>query len=99
MREHGWTRVEATEEAQDEWAGHVAELGEQSLYASPRANSWYVGANIPGKPRVVLPYTGGQPMYRERCAAVSESGYEGFTFDGSHDEDRAAARAGGATQS
>jgi cyclohexanone monooxygenase len=45
-----------------------------------KANSWYVGANIPGKPRVVMPYTGGQPLYRERCAAVVERGYEGFDF-------------------
>ncbi|TMK66907.1 MAG: cyclohexanone monooxygenase, partial [Actinobacteria bacterium] len=51
-----------------------------------RANSWYVGANIPGKPRVVLPYTGGQPMYRERCTAVKDSGYEGFVFGGSLDQ-------------
>jgi cation diffusion facilitator CzcD-associated flavoprotein CzcO len=78
MRERGWTRVEATEEAQEEWVEHVAEVAQESLFG--RANSWYVGANIPGKPRVVMPYTGGQPMYRERCAAVSSSGYDGFTF-------------------
>jgi cation diffusion facilitator CzcD-associated flavoprotein CzcO len=95
MREHGFNRVEATEEAQQAWAEHVAELGEQSLFV--RANSWYVGANIPGKPRVILPYTGGQPMYRERCAEVANLGYEGFTFDGSlHDGDEPA-RVGGVT--
>ena len=49
MREQGWTRIEATESAQDAWAEHVADLGRESLYV--RANSWYVGANIPGKPR------------------------------------------------
>jgi cation diffusion facilitator CzcD-associated flavoprotein CzcO len=91
MREHGWTRVEATEEAQDAWAEHVAEVGQASLYV--RTNSWYVGANIPGKPRVLLPYTGGQPMYRERCVAVKESGYEGFKFSGSgHDAEAAPTR-------
>lgn len=84
MREQGWTRIEATEQAQDEWAEHVADLGAQSLYV--QANSWYVGANIPGKPRVVLPYVGGQPYYRERCNAVAEAGYEGFTFGGSREE-------------
>jgi cyclohexanone monooxygenase len=83
MREHGWNRIEATEEAQDEWVEHVAEVGKHSLFA--RANSWYVGANIPGKPRVVMPYAGGQPSYRERCAAVSEAGYEGFVFGGARD--------------
>ena len=65
MREHGWSRIEATEEAQDAWVEHVAEVGQHSLFG--RANSWYVGANIPGKPRVVMPYAGGQPSYRERC--------------------------------
>ena len=51
-----------------------------------RANSWYVGANIPGKPRVVMPYAGGQPRYRERCNAVRDAGYEGFEFGGiAHD--------------
>jgi cation diffusion facilitator CzcD-associated flavoprotein CzcO len=80
VRQHGWSRVEATEEAQDAWVEHVAEVGRRSLYG--RANSWYVGANIPGKPRVVMPYAGGQPSYRERCTAVTDSGYEGFEFGG-----------------
>jgi cation diffusion facilitator CzcD-associated flavoprotein CzcO len=80
MRDHGWTRVEATEAAQDAWVEHVADVAQYSLFG--RANSWYVGANIPGKPRVVMPYTGGQPMYRERCAAVVDAGYEGFEFGG-----------------
>ena len=65
MREHGWSRIEATEEAQDAWVEHVAEVGQAR--SSRQANSWYVGANIPGKPRVVMPYAGGQPSYRERC--------------------------------
>jgi len=43
-----------------------------------RANSWYLGANIPGKPRVFLPYTGGMTRYRDTCAAVVAKGYEGF---------------------
>jgi len=79
MREHGKTRVEATESAQAAWAVHVAEVSTHSLFS--RANSWYVGANIPGKPRVVMPYTGGQPLYRERCEAAVKAGYEGFEFD------------------
>jgi len=78
MRAHGWTSVEATPEAQDEWVEHVAEVGGASLFG--RANSWYVGANVPGKPRVVMPYAGGQPGYRQRCDAISQSGYEGFEF-------------------
>ncbi len=76
LRERGKTRIEATEHAQDAWVEHVAEVARASLFG--RANSWYVGANIPGKPRVVMPYTGGQPMYRERCEAVTKAGYAGF---------------------
>jgi cyclohexanone monooxygenase len=56
----------------------VADVAQASLFA--KANSWYVGANIPGKPRVVAPYTGGQPLYRERFEAVVDAGYEGFEF-------------------
>ena len=78
MKEAGKTRVEATPSAQDSWVEHVAEVSEYSLLGT--GNSWYVGANIPGKPRVVSPYAGGQPLYRERCEAVVDSGYEGMEF-------------------
>ena len=78
MRQHGETRVEATESAQEAWGDHVAQVATYSLVGS--ANSWYVGANIPGKPRVVMPYFGGQDLYRKRCAAIADSGYEGFEF-------------------
>lgn len=72
----GARTIEAETEAQDAWVAHVNEAAEQTLFV--RANSWYLGANIPGKPRVFLPYTGGLTRYRDRCAAVAASGYEGF---------------------
>ena len=78
MQARGETRVEATEAAQSAWGEHVAEVAQASLVG--KANSWYVGANIPGKPRVVSPYCGGQPLYKERCQAVVDGGYEGFEF-------------------
>ena len=78
MRNNGKTRIEAREDAQDAWAEHVADVAGHTLWS--KANSWYVGANIPGKARVILPYTGGQPLYRERCQAVVDAGYEGFAF-------------------
>ncbi|MBW1886029.1 MAG: NAD(P)/FAD-dependent oxidoreductase [Deltaproteobacteria bacterium] len=78
MRERGETRIEATEGAQDAWVEHVAEVATATLIG--QADSWYVGANIPGKARVVMPYTGGQPMYRERVTAVVDADYEGFEF-------------------
>jgi cation diffusion facilitator CzcD-associated flavoprotein CzcO len=78
MRKNGCARIEATETAQDAWVEHVAEVAQQSLFG--KANSWYVGANIPGKPRVVAPYAGGQPAYNDRCRSAAERGYEGFEF-------------------
>ena len=81
VRRQRKTRIEATEAAQAAWVEHVAEVGALSLFG--KANSWYVGANIPGKPRVVMPYAGGQPMYRERVEAVVAAGYEGFALSGS----------------
>src|SRR5262249_40951231 len=57
---------------------HVNEIGHMTLY--PRANSWYMGANIPGKPRVFMPYIGGVGAYRQICDGVAAKGYEGFTL-------------------
>jgi cyclohexanone monooxygenase len=68
--------IEATADAQDGWMEHVREVGERTLY--PRANSWYVGANIPGKPRSFMPYIGGVPVYRRKCEEIARRGYEGF---------------------
>ena len=68
--------IEATEAAQDAWCAHVNEVAETTVY--PQANSWYLGANIPGKARVFLPYIGGIGVYREKCDAVAAAGYEGF---------------------
>lgn len=68
--------IEATKEAEDEWVAHVNELASETLY--PQANSWYMGANIPGKPRVFMPYTGGVNVYGEKIAEVAAADYEGF---------------------
>lgn len=67
---------EAGREAEDEWVAHVNEVAEATLY--PRAQSWYLGANVPGKPRVFMPYPGGCDVYRDKCDAVAANGYEGF---------------------
>jgi cation diffusion facilitator CzcD-associated flavoprotein CzcO len=72
----GLQRIEASAEAEEAWVRHVNQLADATLY--PRASSWYVGANIPGKPRVFMPYVGGCGMYRQECAQVAERGYEGF---------------------
>jgi cyclohexanone monooxygenase len=76
LRERGVATIEATRAEEDAWAEHVRELGDASLF--PRAKSWYMGANIPGKPQVLLPYVGGVGRYRDVCDTVAERDYEGF---------------------
>jgi cation diffusion facilitator CzcD-associated flavoprotein CzcO len=78
LREHDLAAIEATIAAQDEWVQHVADVGAFTLF--PKADSWYMGANVPGKPRVFLPYVGGVGVFREKCAQVAADGYEGFTL-------------------
>ncbi len=71
--------IEATPEAEDEWATHVNEVAAHTLFIS--CNSWYLGANVPGKPRVFMPYIG-VPPYAQKCDAVAAQDYEGFTLSG-----------------
>ena len=75
-----WGRavIEAQPEAQEQWVEHVREEGEKTLY--PKASSWYVGANVPGKARVFMPYVAGMDVYRERCDQVAADGYAGFAI-------------------
>jgi cation diffusion facilitator CzcD-associated flavoprotein CzcO/acetyl esterase/lipase len=79
-REHGLDVVEPTTTAEAGWVQHVDDFGRLTLY--PRARSWYTGANVPGKPRVFLPYVGGVGTYRRTCDAVVARGYLGLRFDG-----------------
>ena len=74
--------MEATQDAEDNWVAHVNEVAHNTLY--PQANSWYMGANIPGKPRVFLPYIGGIPPYRAICSEVAANGYRGFALTPQH---------------
>jgi cation diffusion facilitator CzcD-associated flavoprotein CzcO len=78
LRKHCIATIEASSEAEDSWVDHVNEVANQTLY--PLANSWYLGANIPGKPRVFMPYIGGFPAYCQKCNKVAANGYEGFTL-------------------
>jgi len=78
MRERGLDSIEATPEAETDWTRHVGEVAETTLFV--KVSSWYVGANIPGKPRVIYPYLGGGGAYREICEGVVAKGYEGFRF-------------------
>jgi len=56
----------------------VNALADTTLF--PLASSWYMGANIPGKPRVFMPYVGGVGGYREKCDSIAAAGYEGFAY-------------------
>ena len=78
MRKHGIATMEAKADAEMQWTAHVAEVANASLF--PTANSFYIGANIPGKPRVFMPYLGGVGAYRQKCNEIAAKGYEGFTF-------------------
>jgi cyclohexanone monooxygenase len=78
MRDRGLDTMEATKEAEDKWVAHVNEVAQLTLY--PQANSWYMGANIPGKPRIFMPYIGGVGVYRRICNEIAAKGYEGFVM-------------------
>ena len=80
LREHSYAAIEALPDAEQEWIAHVTAVAEGTMYTTPSCNSWYLGANIPGKPRIFMPYVGGYPRYRERCESVVANGYEGFRF-------------------
>ena len=70
--------IEASQAAEDAWTKHVSDVAMKSLFA--RADTQYVGSNIPGKPRVYLAYLGGVGVYRKTCDTVRDNGYEGFTL-------------------
>ena len=81
LRKEGYQRIEALPEAESDWVAHVNAVAEGTMYTTPSCNSWYLGANIPGKPRIFMPYVGGYPKYRERCERVAAGGYQGFRLD------------------
>jgi cyclohexanone monooxygenase len=76
LEDHQKATIEATEEAEQGWVAHVSEVADMTLY--PLADSWYMGANVPGKPRVFLPYVGGFNLYVEACDEIVADNYRGF---------------------
>jgi cation diffusion facilitator CzcD-associated flavoprotein CzcO len=79
MRDRGMAIIEPEQAAEDQWVEHVQEVAYQTLF--PRANSWYMGANIPGKPRLFMPYIAGVGSYRRTCEEIVASDYRGFRFE------------------
>ena len=80
MRDEGFETIEPTPLAESGWNQHVQDCAAITLH--PTANSWYMGANVPGKPRVFLPYIGGVDAYRQACDEVVAQGYLGFRLTG-----------------
>jgi len=79
MRKQSLVTMEAERDAEEKWVAHVNEVAYGTLY--PQANSWYMGANIPGKPRIFMPYIGGVGVYRRICDEVAAKGYDGFAME------------------
>ncbi len=79
MRKKGFKRIAATPQAEEAWVQHSNSLVEGSIIS--KSNSWFVGANIPGKSRTFLLYANTAPNYRKKCAEVEASGYEGFRLE------------------
>lgn len=78
MRSKGLRRIEAQGDAEKAWVAHVGEVAGRSLRST--CDSWYIGANVPGKPRVYMPYIGGVPVYAQKCDQVVADGYDGFAL-------------------
>jgi len=89
MRDRGFEAMEANRNAEDSWVAHVNEVAHTTLY--PQANSWYMGANIPGKPQIFMPYIGGVGAYRQICNDVAAKGYEGFSMTAAEQPQKLAA--------
>ena len=74
----GLRSIEASEQAEAGWTEHVNASARRTVFLS--CNSWYLGANIPGKPRMFMPLADGFPRYADHCAEVARKGYEGFVL-------------------
>jgi cyclohexanone monooxygenase len=81
MHANGKRSIEPDLQKENQWVEHVNQVADATLY--PLANSWYMGANIPGKPRVFMPYVAGLDKYRVICDDIAAKGYEGFVLKGS----------------
>jgi cyclohexanone monooxygenase len=80
LRDLGAATIEPMQHDEDDWVEHVNEVSKVSLRST--CSSWYVGANIAGRPRVFMPYIGGFPIYVQKCNEVMSNGFEGFAIEG-----------------
>jgi len=80
LHQHGYQRIMASQQAEQQWVDHVQCAAQRTLL--PTQKTWYVGANVPGKAQVYLPYIGGVTQYLEHCRRIAENDYEGFVLNG-----------------
>ena len=80
MRRTGAVEIDTTPEAEADWQAHAVETSARALRVNDKKN-WYLGTNIPGKPRAVLVYQGGLGYYANRCSEIATNNYQGFVFD------------------
>ncbi|MEM7099362.1 MAG: NAD(P)/FAD-dependent oxidoreductase [Pseudomonadota bacterium] len=80
LHDRGDKQIEPKIDSVDQWIAHVNDVADNTMYTAPTCNSWYLGANIPGKPRIFMPYVGGYPRYKERCDWEQANGYPGFNI-------------------
>jgi cyclohexanone monooxygenase len=80
MRSHDMKSIEASEAAQTAWMQNVSVVADATLFS--KGESWYRGSNIPGKPRLFLPYLGGVGTFRDLSDAIAAQGYSGFVLQG-----------------
>jgi cyclohexanone monooxygenase len=80
LKENGINQIEPNASSELTWIGHVNDVAKDSMFTAPTCNSWYLGANIPDKPRIFMPYVGGFPQYREHCETEQDNHYPGFTL-------------------
>ncbi len=78
VRENQINRIEPSTTSELSWINHVNDVAKDTMFTAPTCNSWYLGANIQGKPRIFMPYVGGFPQYREQCEREQEQHYPGF---------------------
>ena len=81
LRNESHTTIEADVAAQEQWVEHVRQVADGTMLTTPSCSSWYLGVNIPGKPRVFMPYVGGVGAYRQKCEQVADQGYTGFILE------------------
>lgn len=80
LQANDFAAIEPSVEAENAWIEHVNEVASGTIFTAPTCNSWYLGANVPGKPRIFMPYVGGVGTYRQKCEEIAANGYEGFVL-------------------